>query len=238
MAASPYDPLVRIEGLPSISGPASINAMLLDMVSSTPFEGIWVPWLFVKQGSLEVSGSMSTLSLQLYGTNLLYPVNSYTITCGGTANTGNVVQLNFTTPLGVFQAAFTDTTGNTTTQIAQGIVASINTNAVLASFGFQASNLANVVTVTWPSQVPTVVLPGYSTTTPSVLQVVTIATNVTGSATETLAVAAGTTGSAVGSAITSLGMTQFTLSARWLKVRLTTLTGGGANITAVAQGTA
>ena len=181
---------------------------------------------------------MSTLSLQLYGTNVLNPVNSYTVTCGGVAATGNSLQLNITTPLGTFQVSFADTTGNTTTQMAAGLVAAVNSSMTLLPLGFQASNLANVVTITWPSQVPAPTLAAYTTASPAVLQVVTIATAVTGTASETLTVAAGSGGSAVGSAITALGMTQFTLSARWLKVRLTTLTGASATITAIAQGTA
>lgn len=237
MVASPFDPLVRVEGIPAVSGPTSISAILLDAITATPYEGIWVPWLFTKQGSLEVSGSMSTLSLQLFGTNAINPVNSYVITVGGTAATGNVVTFTFITPTGTFTASFTDTTGNTTTQIAAAVVAAINSNSILSSLGFQAANLANVITVTWPSASPPGSFP-YTTSSPSIAQVVTMTATASGTASETFAIAAGSGGSSLGSAITAFGMTQFTVSTRWLKVRLTTLTGASANVTAIAQGTA
>lgn len=237
----PYDPFLRIEGLTAVNGPASINAVLLDSVTSVPYEGVWFPWMFVKQGSLEVSGSMSTLSCQLYGTNAMAPTNSYTITMTGTAATGNNLTTNLILPTGTITAVFADTTGNTTTQIATGVAAAINT-AVQAStpmWGIVATSATNVVTITWPAIPPTQGGGGFvSQSSPAIAPMMAITTAVSGSASETMTLAAGSTGSAVGSAITALSMTQFTVSARFLKVRITTLTGGGANITATAQGSA
>lgn len=237
MPASPYDPLVRIEGIPAVSGPTSINATLLDNIQATPYEGIWVPWLYTKQGSIEISGSFSSLSASLFGTNSLNPLNSYTITVGGTAATGNTITLTVITPSGTFSVTFNDTTGNTTTQIAAGVVAAIAASTLLSSLGFQATNLANVITLTWPSSPPPGSFP-YTTSSPPVAQVVTLTVTASGTASETFAVASGVGGSSLIASITALGMTQFSVSARWLKVRLTTLTGGGANVTAIAQGTA
>lgn len=240
MAISPSDPLVRIEGLSAINGPASVNAVLLDSVQTANFEGIWVPWLFVKQGSLEVSGVMSTLSLQLYGTNSLSPTNSYTLTIGGSATNMDVVTIAFNFPgLPAINVPFTVTTGLTNPQIATGVGNAINASATLLAIGVSASVSSNVVTVTWPSSAPLNSIGQFSSTSSSpVALFLNLSSSVSGSATETVTIAPGVGGSTVGSAITALGMTQFTISARYLKIRITTLTGGGATITAIAQGTA
>lgn len=235
MVASPYDSIVRIEGIPSVQGPTSISAVLLDNIAAVPYEGIWVPWLFTKQGSLELSGTISTLSCQLYGSNSLSPLNSYQITVGGTLTIGDVLSAVFTTPSGTVTAVYTTAAGNTTTNMAAGLAAFINTSMSFAALGFTASSAGAVLTVFWPSVAPPPVVP-YTTSSTATAQVVTVATSVVGSATETMTVAAGVGGSALGSAITALGMTQFTYTARWLKIRLTTLTGG--SVTAIAQGTA
>lgn len=233
--AVPTDPIVRVEGLSAISGPASINSTLLDAVSVANYEGVWAPWLFVKQGSLEVSGTFATLSCQLFGTNQINPLNSYAITIAGSFTAADIITLNFTTPLGVLAATYTVSGGDTATVAAAGLKNFINTSSAFSAQGFQASNVAGVLTVTWPTP-PFLGAGSYSTSNPAYSPIVTVTSSVSGSATETVAVAAGSGGSALGSAITASGMTQFTLSARWLKVRITTLTGG--NVTAIAQGTA
>ncbi len=232
-----WDPLYRIEGIPSVQGPTSINAQLLDGVNTANFEGLWVPWLYVKQGSLEISGTFATLSCQLYGTNAISPLNSFTATIGGTITNGDTVSLNFSFPASnLVTITVPVVTAETTAQIAAALVAGINANPTLASYGVQASAPASVITITWPSPSP---FPGqgtYTTSNPDVAPVLTLTSAVTGGATETVAIAPGVGGSTLGSAITAAGMTQFTFSARWLKIRVTTLTGG--NVNAIAQGTA
>jgi hypothetical protein len=234
--ASPYDPILRAEGIQAINGPASLNAILLDTITSVPFEGIWVPWLFVKQGSLEISGTFATLSCQLYGTNALSPLNSFVVTVTGSGTLNDVSTLLFTLPTVVVPIAYTSVGADTPTVIATALVASINANASLLALGFRATNLAGVITVTWPSPSPFFGPGAATTSSPGVAPVLLLTSSVTGSATEIFAIAAGVGGSALGTAITALGMTQFTFSARWLKIRITTLTGG--NVTAIAQGTA
>lgn len=237
MAATPYDPFMKIEGLSAINGPASINGTLLNAVTTANYEGVWLPWQFVKQGSLEVSGTFSGLSCQLYGTNIQSPLNSYAITLTGTTrNASDVVTLNFTTPSGVLTAAYTLGAGETLTTIAAALVAVITASAAFAAAGFMASNLAGVITVTWPSLVPSAVGSFYTTSSPGVIQNVQVTSSVTGTGNEAVAVAPGAGGSALGAAITAAGMTQFTLSSRWLKVRISTLASG--SVTAIAQGTA
>lgn len=234
--ASPSDPMVRIEGLSAINGPASINAVLLDLVTSAGYEGVWVPWLFTKQGSLEISGTFATLSCQLWGTNAINPLNSYTVTITGSATAADVITLTFVTVPGTITASYTVAGGNTVTQMAAGLVAAVLANQAFAQQGIQATNVAGVVTVTWPSPAPFYGQGAYSTNNPGYAPNINLTAAVTGSATESVAIAPGAVGSSLGSAITAAGMTQFTFSSRWLKLRITTLTGG--NVSAVAQGTA
>lgn len=237
MVATPYDPFLRTEGLSAINGPASVNATLLDTVTSANYEGVWLPWLFVKQGSLEISGVFTGLSCQLYGTNAQSPLNSYAVTITGTVlNSGDVVTLTFTTPLGVLTAAYTLGAAATLTTVAAGLAAIINTTLAFAQAGFMAFSLAGVLTVTWLSVVPLTGQFTFSTSSPGVIQNVIVGSSVTGSGNEAVAVAPGSGGSALGTAITAAGMTQFTFSSRWLKVRITSLSSG--SVTAIAQGTA
>jgi hypothetical protein len=244
LAATPYDALIRIEGIPAVSGPTSLNAILLDGVSTASYEGIWFPWLFVKQGSLELSGT-STFSLTLWGTNALAPLNSYAFTIAGSTTNLDILQINFATPFGVHQAFYQTVTSDTPTIQAAGLAANINSTPAFAAMGFQASNLAGVLTVSWPSVSPASAGQYFTTSSPGIAQVVNVTTAVTGGATETIATAVGVGGSAIAATLaaatsslttmTAPGLYQFTASARWIKVRLTSVTG---NLTAVAQGTA
>jgi hypothetical protein len=238
LAATPYDPLLTVEGIQAVNGPAAINAILLDSVTTANYEGIWVPWQFVKQGSLELSGSMASLSCQLLGTNSRAPLNSYVITFAGTETTDDVVTVNFVTPVSTLTATYRVLASDTSTSVAAGIGAFINTHANFAAYGLQASNVAGVLTVTWPSYTPSAGGVPWTTSSPPIAPFISVTSSVSGGATETVAVAPGTGGSLLGSAITALGLTQFTFSSRWLKIRVNTLTGGGAVITAIAQGTA
>lgn len=77
---------------------------------------------------------------------------SLTITVAGTATAGDVVSLTFTNPkLASTYAwprtvAYTVGAGNTTTQIAAGLVSAIVADPILRITGTQASNAANVIT--------------------------------------------------------------------------------------------
>lgn len=236
--SSPWDPIERIEGMQSVVGPASINVVLADAVASVPYEGIWVPWLYSKFGSVEVYGSMSTLSCQLYSTNRIDPLNSYVVTVGGTLTVGDTLTVGATTPSGVLVATYTTVAGDTTTTMAAGLAAYINQSIAFASLGFTATNNAAVLTVNWPSIAPPSGMIPYTTSNPAVAQTVTLTTSVSGSATETMTVTCGVDGSTVGSAMTTLGNVVSLPTVRWLKLRVTTLTGSGAVIDAIAQGAA
>lgn len=227
--AVPYDPLVRLESSYDVTTPISISAILADAVQSTPYEGVWVPWSLASSGSVELSGSMSTVSAQLYGTNLISPLNALVVTIGGSATNGDVVSLNFNTPLGVVTATTPIVTSETVTQMAAALAAFINASTAFAALGMSASSVAGALTVTWPVR-----FPGNNQVAP----VVQVTSSVTGGASETVAVAVGTTGSVMGAAFTTLGLSQISAQARWLKMRISTLTGGGASVTAMAQGTA
>lgn len=226
--ASPSNPVVRVDGIPAISGQASINALLADTLVTANFEGPWVPWMFSKQTSVEVLGTFATLSCQLYTTNQLNPLNSYGITIAGTFTAADVITLTFTTPLGVILATYTVIGGNTATIAAAGLRDFINTSSSFAAQGIQASSAAGLLTVTWPT--PPFTRPS------AVSPLITVSGASSGSSTETVAVAVGSGGVVQGSAITGLGMTQLAITARWLKARITTLTGG--NVSVIAQGIA
>lgn len=231
-----WDPFVKIEGIPSTNGPTSINAILIDNISTVPYEGIWVPWMYTKQGSLDVFGTFATLSLQLYGTNQTSPMNSWTVTMGGTATNNDVVTLNIATQTGTIAVPITITTAETTTQMAAALAAAVNTNSSCAAQGITASSNAAVMTLSWPSPAPAQTMFPYTTSMPAVTPLISLSSSVSGAATETVGIAAGTGGNTIGAAITAASLTQFTASARWLKIRVTTLTGG--NLTAIAQGSA
>lgn len=78
-----------------------------------------------------------------------------TITVGGTARTGDTINVLFTGPqfgAGVL-ASFNTVTGNTTTQSAAGLAAAINANATLAALGVTAAPSTNTIVLTVPAAV-------------------------------------------------------------------------------------
>ena len=79
------DPVAQYQSSP-FNGPFSENALLLDQVGVNNVEGLWVESKFLKSGNIEVSGTFSTIGIQLYGTNLdsVAANNQYVLTVGGT----------------------------------------------------------------------------------------------------------------------------------------------------------
>lgn len=221
------------------NGPFSESAILASAaLGSIPTEGLWSFSGWAKVGSLELAGSMSTLSCQLYGSNQPDPPpNTYTATLAGSPYTsGDTVSLVFGNQnLSGASLTLTYTLGSSesATTVAAALVKLIGSSA-LAALGFQASSLAGVITITFPSGAATGSGGSPSSPLPSNF------TTLTGSASasETVTIAAGTNGSTIGSAITALGLTAVTTLPRWVTARVATLTGTGAAVTATFHGAA
>ncbi|HEV3022999.1 MAG TPA: hypothetical protein VGX76_11040 [Pirellulales bacterium] len=231
------DPLVRYTPAP-FAAPLCIQALLADAVvaANLPYEGLWVPVKYAKAASIEFYGSISTLAMDIWATNQPDPLNTYTVTVGGSETDGDILNLIFTNPLlpgGSETVSLTTSGGESTTGIATGLAAAVNADANLAALGFRATSAGAVVTITWPSA------PGSQVTTeigsPPVASTTILTTSKSGGATETLTTAVGADGQKLnGSSIAALALTNFTSSmpVAWIKARIGTLTGTGANITA------
>jgi hypothetical protein len=231
------DQLVQYTAGPFAS-PFAIAALLADSIvaANLPYEGLWVPVKFAKAASIELSGSISTLALDIWATNQFNPLNTYTVTVGGSETDGDMLNLIFTNPLlpnGSETVTLTTSGGESTTAIAAALAAGVNADQNLAVLGFRATSAAAVVTILWPS------LPGFAINTeegsPPVGSTTILTTSKSGGATETLTVAVGADGEKLnGTSITALGLTNYTSSmpVGYIKTRIGTLTGTGANITA------
>jgi hypothetical protein len=231
------DLLVQYTAGPFAS-PFAIQGLLADSIvaANLPYEGLWVPIKFAKAASVELSGSISTLAMDIWATNQLNPLNTYTVTVGGSETDGDVLSLIFTNPLlpnGSETVTLTTAGGESTTAIAAALAAGVDADANLAVLGFRATSAAAVVTIEWPS------LPGFALNTeegsPPVGSTTILTTSKSGGASETLTVAVGADGFKLnGTSLTALGLTNFTSSmpVAWMKARIGTLTGTGANITA------
>src|SRR5690242_8859492 len=95
------DPIVQYQAAP-FAAPLGVSAMLADSIvaANLPYEGLWVPALFAKQGTLQVFGNFTTLSADVYGSNARdWPLNTYTATIAGTETDGDTLTLTFTNPL-------------------------------------------------------------------------------------------------------------------------------------------
>lgn len=226
-------------------GPFDIGLQLLDNATAATTEGLWLPTQFAKVGTVELAGSMSTVSVSLVGTNqLLAPLNQYTLTIASTVATGDVITVKATNSNilgGSASVSYTTIAGDTTTTIAAGLAALINASAGtrgMAAAGITASSTAAVITVSFPSVFPNAGTENYNyATNVGAGNITTFAGTSTGS--ETVTVAGVTTiGSAIGSAITALGLTSITLLTRWTRARMTTLTGANAFINATFCGSA
>ena len=223
----------------SFNGPFSESAIVVSaLLGSVPTEGLWSFVGWSKVGSIELAGSMATLSCQLYGSNQPdAPANTYTVTLAGSgyasSDTVSLVFGNQNLSAGSLTITYTLGSGESATTVATKLAALIGSSK-LAALGFQASSLAGVITITYPSGAATGAGGSPSSPLPSNF------TTVTGSASgsETVTVAAGTNGSVLGSAITALGLTAVTPLPRWVIGRITTLTGTGAAVTATFHGAA
>ncbi|HTI81751.1 MAG TPA: hypothetical protein VL614_14985 [Acetobacteraceae bacterium] len=224
--------------------PFDIGLQLLDNASVATTEGLWLPSRFAKTASVEVSGSMSTMSVSLLGTNqLAEPLNQMTLTIGGTITAGDVVTAkasNGNLPGGSASVSYTVAAGDTTTTIGAALSALMNASQGMTAIGLTAQAAAGVITASFPSIFANdgTNASGYATGM-GPANITTFSGSVSGAATETVTVAGVTTiGSAVGSAITALGLTQLTVLPRWIRARLTTLTGAAAFINATLCGAA
>lgn len=232
------DQLVSFTSAPFASQFAT-QAELISNAAAAPYEGLWVPSLWINLGSIEVVGSMSTLSISLLGTNQISePLNQFTATVGGTVAAGDVVTLtaaNANLPGGGAKVEYTTVAGDTTSTIAAALAALVNASTELVGAGISAEAAGSAITLSYPS-----VWPGpAATNSASYGQRYGNWTTFAGSSTgaETVTVAGVTApGSTIGSAITALGLTTFNAACRWLRARVTTLTGTSALISANLSG--
>jgi hypothetical protein len=230
------DQLVQYTAGP-FAAPFAMQALLADTIvaANLPYEGLWTPVKFAKAASVELFGSQSTLGLDIWATNRFDPVNTYTVTVGGSETDGDVLNLIFTNPLlpgGAETVSVTTAGGETTTAIAAALAAAVNADAALAPLGFKATSAAAVVTITWPS-LPGFALPVAEEGSPPIASTTILTTSKSGGASESLTVAVGADGFKLnGSTLAALGLTNFTSSmpVAYIKARIGTLTGTNANI--------
>jgi hypothetical protein len=219
------------------AAPFSIQALLADSIvaADLPYEGLWVPVKFAKAASIELSGSMATLGLDIWATNQLNPVNTYTVTVGGSETDGDTLNLIFANPLlpgGSETVSLTTSGGESTTAIAAALAAAVNADANLAVLGFRATSATTVVTIQWPS-LPAGVTLTSEEGSPPIGSTTVLTTSKSGGATESLTVAVGADGFKLnGSTLAAFGLTNFTSSmpVAWMKTRIGTLTGTNANV--------
>lgn len=222
------------------NGPFDMVARLINGVAaaSLPVEGLWTQAGWAKAQSLEVSGSMSTLALAIYGSNApAPPLNTYTVTVGGSATQGDTLTLTFSNGnLGGGSRAVAYAVGASPSLngIAAALAAAISADPVLSPYGFIASAAGAVITITFPSVPPGSQTP--SPTQPPPSNITTIAASA-GGGTETFTIASGANGTLLTN-ITTLGFIALPTLPRWITGRLTTLTGTNATITADWHGAA
>lgn len=220
--------LVEYDSAP-FNGPMAITANLLDSVAAAPFEGLWVPTRYAKQGSCDVLGTFSALDVELYISNGDGdPGNQWVATIGGTVTTGDTLTLTFKGPYfptGSHTVSYTTVGGNTTTTIAAALAAAIVGDSTLAALGISASNSSAVMTITWPSMPPTAAAGSFtSPSSPVVGNLLTVSASVSGSATETVTFTTGTNGVDIRT-ISTVGVFGLSMPFRWLKARLISMTG-------------
>lgn len=236
------DPLIGYDFAP-INGPFATSAWLMEGVTAVA-EGLWVPTKYMKNASVEISGSMTTMSLAIVGSNQLpEPPNQVTLTIGGSVTVGDTVTVvvnNKNIPAGgSASVSYTTIGGDTTSTVAAALATRLSASLPIIACGIEVNNIAAaVITVQFPSVWPNAGLTGGSYNA-AFQNVTTFSGSSSGAATETVTAAAVTTiGTAIGSAVTALGFVSLSLVPRWMKARLTTLTGGGATINAAVAGPA
>ena len=225
-------PPISFENSPS-PGTFASSAVMVDSVTAAPYEGLWIPSRFTRNASIEVSGTFSSFSLGLYGTNAINPSNTYLVTVGGTVTNNDVLGVTFSTASltsGSRTVSYTVSGSPSLSTIAANLAALINADTTLAALGYQASAASAVVTINFPT------LPassGMGSFTSPVTPLATIlSTSSTG--TETLTVSTPTTGGVLFATVTASGFTQLPGPMRWVKARLTALS--GSNLSAFFAG--
>lgn len=211
------------------NGPFGIGARLMQQVSAAPFEGLWTPVGAAKTSSIEVNQTGTpTFTLGIWGRNTPdLPMNTYTITVGGSATQNDVVTATFANPnLPGGSEAVSYTVGATPTlnSVAAALAALITADANLSALGFSATATGAVITVQFPSIAGSLAIG--QPADPALGNYTQITTSLSGGATETLTVAVGADGFSLLS-INAIGFTAFPMPVNYIKARLTALTGGG-----------
>lgn len=221
------DPIANFQAAP-FNGPFSESALVFDALAAAPFEGLWVNTSFLKNLNLDIEGTFSATSIQLYGTNLdtVGAVNQYVLTVTNSSITTNdVITTKFKNPNipgGSESVAYTVLGGDTNTTIATALAAAINADVILKGLGFAATSALGVVTVTFPSTPPNT---SGTSSSPANSNTTQITSSVSGGATETVTTTCGSNGNTIGSAITAAGLTNISPIPRYVKARLNSMTG-------------
>lgn len=234
---------LKVEAAPTV-GPFSVSGAIMDGATA-PFEGLWMPAKWSKYSSVEFAGSQSTLSVQIVGSNAQdEPVNQYFVALTTNPTDGDTLSLTFKNPLlpAGQKVVSIVAASDTTTTAAAKLAAAVNADTDLQALQIQATTTTATINITFPSfsyqnlsgaaiSDPQNIA---SPSSPMYLNYTSVSGTSTGAT--TLVTTTGTNGNAVGSAVTALGVTQITGVYRWIKARLNTLTGTGANITSNYQG--
>jgi hypothetical protein len=210
------------------NGPFSVASRLIDTIGAAPFEGLWTPTMWSKQASIEVNGIFSVGTIDVYGTNSPnFPQNTYTITVGGTVNTGDIVSGTVTNPnLPGGQATVSYTIGASSSfnSVAASLAAAFNASAALQAIGLTAFANGAVVTLLYPSIQPSSANYGPSEALNPPSNPTIVSAGVAAGGTETLTVGLGTDGTIL-TAISAIGLTFITMPVRFIKARLISFTG-------------
>lgn len=227
-------------------GPFSIQSWLArDLAAGDlPYEGIWVPAGWARAATVELTGTgtLSSIQADVWGTNQLDPLNTYTCTVGGSETDGDTVGIVFNNPLlpgGTKTKSIVTSGSMSLAAIAAALAAAINADTDLAGIGLRASAPAAVITLQWPSLAQSL---GNSNSqgSPPVANILSLGKNLPGSPSETLTFGLGSDGTNLTpSHLAAVGLTALTPApVGYVKARWTTLTGAGALCSLAYQGVA
>lgn len=228
----PVRPIIDYASAP-FNGPFALSSIMLDGVTAALFEGVWIPVSFAKSGSFEflLGGTGPSGTVQIWGTNQPNPVNTYTVTIGGSETDGDTLTLTFKAPGMPAQAINVTTAGGEgLPAIATAFATAINANATLGGQGLGVSAVAvgAVITINWPSISPNQPISGPTQPgSPPPQNVLSLAASKSGGASETLTIALGTDGTELAS-LTANGISSpptIPFPIGFVKARLTALAG-------------
>jgi hypothetical protein len=228
------DPIIAYRSGPFPSG-FILEGPLCSGVAAAPYEGVWVPFAFAKNATVELQAGSTGASADVWGTNQVNPTNTYKLTVAGALTTNDVINLVFGTQSGSVTVAYTVVAGDTTATILAGhLAAAINVSAALAALGVSASSSAAVITVTWPSVAPGAGTPEFQQpSSPPARNDLTFSYTAGGN-TESITPALGTDGVNLTSAhLTTAApgpIAPTPLPVRWIKARVTALSSGTAQV--------